>query len=88
MKAIKVLISGVALLVLLSGCSSKDNTDSSGGGTPAPVVSDTTTPTPTQPDSFTTTVRGVLTDSPDDAEPVDIDNVEATSPDNEEAEEL
>jgi hypothetical protein len=76
MKTTNILISGVTVLVLLSGCSSGGD---NGGGTPSSI---------SQTDSFVSTVRGIAANAPEDTDPVDIDSIQVTAPEESDPEDL
>jgi hypothetical protein len=63
---------GAALLLALGACGGSDNNDNAGGGAPAVSAGAS--------DSFFAQVRALIGSSPDNTEPLPIDNFAVTTP--------
>lgn len=72
----RLYVTGAALLLTLAlgACGGSDNDNNNGGGTPTASAGES--------DSFFAQVRALISDSPDNTEPLPIDSFAVTTPEN------
>lgn len=73
-KRLLATAAAVLLTLALGACGGSDNNDNAGNGTPAASAGAS--------DSFFAQVRALIASSPDNTEPVPIDNFAVTTPEN------